>query len=232
MEIKNYTINNLLAYEELIMRFRYLFYAIASFVLIGFFLMLYCSKKSSLEINSFKEIKKHFVNPSVEFRSVPFAVWNDEVTEEKIERQITELHSQGIGGVFIHPRYGLNTPYFSDRYFSLYQFAYEKLKELGMKMWLYDENGYPSGMAGGHVRAEMPESAGKALVPHRYNTLPTDIKGEVLVILKSGKSDFIDITGQLEDEKSKTGNYYVFELVPNSSGKYVDLLIDGVLKNF
>ncbi|HDY88010.1 MAG TPA: hypothetical protein ENH82_07855, partial [bacterium] len=94
------------------------------------------------------------------------------------------------------------------------------------------ENGYPSGMAGGHVRAEMPEAAGKALVPHRYNTLPTDIKGEVLVILKSGKSGFIDITSQLEDEKSKTGNYYVFELVPNSSGKYVDLLMDGVTEKF
>jgi len=214
------------------MRMKYLFFSIAGFFAIAFLLMLYCTKKSTSEINSFEEIKKHFVNPSVEFRSIPFAVWNDDVTEEKIERQINMLHSQGIGGVFIHPRYGLTTEYLSDEYFSLYQFAYEKLKKLGMEMWIYDENGYPSGMAGGHVRAEMPESAGKSLVPHRYNTLPDDLKGEILLVLKSENSGFVDITDQLDNEKSKTGKYYVFELVPNSSGMYVDLLMDGVTEKF
>jgi hypothetical protein len=194
--------------------------------------LLTCTKKEKLTIDTFQEIKQNFVEPPVEFRSVPFAVWNDEVTEEKIDRQINEMHSQGIGGIFVHPRYGMITPYFSDKYFSLYKYTYEKVKSLGMKMWIYDENGYPSGGAGGYVREEMLESAGKALVFHYYDVLPSDIKGEVVVVLKSENSNFIDITNRLEEEKSKTGKYYVFELVKNTANDYVDLLMKGVTEKF
>jgi len=211
---------------------RYLCIFLRNFIFIIFLLIMACSKKTSLEFDSFQEIKGHFDDPPAEFRSAPLWVWNDEVTEEKIDKQLTELHTQGIGGVFVHPRFGFITPYFSERYFSLYQFTYDKLKELGMVMWLYDENGYPSGFAGGHVRAEMPEAAGKTLVRHQYNVLPADIRGEVLVVLKFDGSRFIDITGKLDEERSKTGNYFIFELVPNPSKKYVDLLLDGVTEKF
>ena len=214
------------------MHTKYFLFMITSFILIAFLQMLSCSKEKSLEINSFQEMKEHFANPPAEFRSVPFWVWNDEVTEKKIEEQLTELHSQGIGGVFIHARYGLITPYLSDRWFSLYQFAFDKLKELGMKMWLYDEDGYPSGFAGGYVHAEMPEAPGKILVLRRYNVLPADIKGEVLVVLKKDGSDFVDITNRLKDEKSKSGEYYIYELIDNPSSKSVDLILDGVTEKF
>ena len=212
------------------MRMKYLFIIIL--ILTGFSLIFSCTGKRQSRINSFNEIKKDFSDPPVEFRSVPLTVWNDDITEEKIENQINMLHSQGIGGIMVHPRYGLINPYLSDEYFSLYQFAYKKAKELGMNMWLYDENGYPSGFAGGYVQEEMPEAAGKALVPHRYNTLPVDIKGEIAVVLKLEGSDFVDITDRLEEEKSKTGKYYIFELIPNPPKKYVDLLTKGVTEKF
>lgn len=82
------------------MRMKFLLFPVACFFAMVFLLMLNCSKN----INTFNEVEKHFANPPVEFRSVPLTVWNDDVTEEKIERQINMLHSQGIGGVFIHPR--------------------------------------------------------------------------------------------------------------------------------
>ncbi len=60
--------------------------------------------------------------------------------------------------LFIHPRPGLITEYLSDNWFDLYKYTVDKGKELGMKVWIYDENSYPSGFAGGHVPDEMPES--------------------------------------------------------------------------
>ena len=64
----------------------------------------------------------------------------------------------GIGGVFVHPRPGLITEYLSEEWFELFDYTVQKGKELGMNVWIYDENSYPSGFAGGHVPAEMPES--------------------------------------------------------------------------
>ena len=214
------------------MRIKYIIFAVLFMFFTTFLIMFSCSKVSKSKINSFQEIKKHFADPPAKFRSAPLTVWNDDVTEEKIEKQITEMHDQGIGGIFVHPRFGFMTEYLSDNYFSLYQFTYKKLKELGMIMWIYDENGYPSGFAGGLVREEMPEAAGKSLVHHAYNTLPDEIKGEILIVLKSDNSGFVDITNKLEDEKSKTGKYYIFELKPNPSKKYVDVLLEGVTEKF
>ncbi|MBA7578895.1 hypothetical protein ES708_20761 [subsurface metagenome] len=107
---------------------------------------------------TFKELKSQFRTPSSRYRSAPFWVWNDEMTENQIEEQLTDFKDKGIGGVFVHPRPGLITPYLSDRWFELFRYAVDQGKKLGMEIWIYDENSYPSGFAGGHVPAEMPES--------------------------------------------------------------------------
>src|SRR3989339_1654853 len=187
-------------------------------------LIFSCSKKDTQKINSFREIEKYFSNPPVEFRSVPLWVWNDDVTEEIIDKQLTDLHSKGIGGVFVHPRSGFITPYFSERYFSLYEHTYNKLKELGMIMWLYDENGYPSGFAGGLVKDEMPNAGGKKIAVNNYEVLPKELKGEILKVFKIDGLNYSDITDKLKGEDSQTGDYYVFELVDNPSQEFLDLL--------
>jgi len=45
----------------------------------------------------------------------------------------------------VHPRPGLLTEYLSDEWFHLFDYTVQKGKELGMKVWIYDENSYPSG---------------------------------------------------------------------------------------
>lgn len=61
-----------------------------------------------------------------------------------------DFKAQGFGGAFVHPRPGLVTEYLSDEWFDLYKYSVEKGKELGLNIWIYDENSYPSGFAGGH----------------------------------------------------------------------------------
>lgn len=118
-----------------------------------------CSDKPlSTEIQTYAGLKKNFADPPADYRSAPLWDWNDEITEEGIDFQMQEFKKAGIGGVFVHPRPGLLTEYLSDDWFRLFGHTVQKGKELGMKVWIYDENSYPSGFAGGHVPAQMPDS--------------------------------------------------------------------------
>ena len=209
------------------------------------FILLFtsCTIKNEVsqpEINSFAQLKKLFKTPPVNYRSVPFWVWNDDITEKQINEQLTDFKDKGIGGVFIHPRPGLITPYLSDRWHSLFRYSVDKAKELGMQVWIYDENSYPSGFAGGHVPAEMPESynQGQGLVLKKMNKFPEKIEKEYHLILKKESEEYVDITNNYTSEKGKKGDYYFFELKYYKKSKwyggysYVDLLLEDITEKF
>ena len=96
-----------------------------------------------------------FLSPPARFRGVPFWAWNCKVTKEKIDRQAAYFQQMGMGGAMVHPRTGMDTPYLSDEYWTLVAYAEEKLREKGMTCWLYDEERFPSGAAGGIVTRNM-----------------------------------------------------------------------------
>lgn len=107
-----------------------------------------------------------FQNPGNEYRAHPFWFWNGEMDDEQIRHQISEMEKQGVGGFFICARQGLTVPYLSQAWFHKVRFAVKEAKAKGMKVWLYDEYPYPSGMAGGEVTLEMPEAKQRALIHH------------------------------------------------------------------
>ncbi|MDO4284691.1 MAG: glycosyl hydrolase [Eubacteriales bacterium] len=92
-----------------------------------------------------------FRNPPAEYRGTPFWSWNCEISEELIHSQISVFHKMGFGGAHLHPRTGLETEYLGEEFLRLVQYADEQMKERGMLCWLYDEDRYPSGAAGGIV---------------------------------------------------------------------------------
>ena len=83
------------------------------------------------------------------YKPVPFWSWNDELDEKELENQIQWMHDNGIGGFFMHARGGLTTPYLGKKWFSCVEACLKKAKELNMEAYAYDENGWPSGFAGG-----------------------------------------------------------------------------------
>lgn len=153
-------------------------------------LCCYVGKASSEQPRErqFEKLKAAFKNPSKEFRSAPLWVWNTKVTNADIDRMLRELKSQGFGGAFVHPRPGLITEYLSDDWFRLYKYSVEAGKKLGMDIWIYDENSYPSGFAGGHVNEQMPESynQGQGLDYTKVETLPDNAKDYFLCLKKKG----------------------------------------------
>jgi hypothetical protein len=189
------------------------------------------------EEDSFADLEQSFENPPKEFSTGPLWVWNDVVTKEKIAGQLKAFRDEHILQVFIHPRPGLITEYLSDEWFELARFTMEKAKELGMNVWIYDENSYPSGFAGGHVQAQMPESytQGSAIAMHKGSRINTSGKVEYIVVLKK-EGDGFDTVNQLPE--NFTDDYYAFEVLhEQSSGwyggfSYVDLLIPGVTEKF
>jgi len=200
-----------------------------------------CTRNPGSEgIQCYSEFKKLFTDPPSEYRSAPLWDWNEQITEEGIDFEMKELKKAGIGGVFVHPRPGLLTEYLSDDWFHLFDYTVQKGKELGMKVWIYDENSYPSGFAGGHVPAEMPDSYkhGTGLVIDTLSSLNIQMSDTIEVILKKTGTGYTDITASADQERGKKGTYYVFrKTYPQKSlwyggFSYVDLLYKGVTEKF
>jgi hypothetical protein len=95
-----------------------------------------------------------FQNPTSEYRGTPFWSWNCTLDEKELLRQIDELKEMGYGGFHMHCRAGMATEYLSDEFMKLIKSCVKKAKKEEMLAWLYDEDRWPSGFAGGIVTKE------------------------------------------------------------------------------
>ena len=84
-----------------------------------------------------------------EYAPVPFWSWNNRLDKAEITKQVRQMYEAGYGGFVIHARAGLDTPYLSEEWFECVETALLSAKQWNMKIWLYDEFGFPSGLAGG-----------------------------------------------------------------------------------
>jgi len=209
---------------------------------LALFLLFGCGQEQKKEvspINDFASLQGKLLDPPSEFRSAPLWDWNDKITEEGIDFHMKKFKEGGLGGIFVHPRPGLITEYISEDWHHLFDYTVQKGKELGMKVWIYDENSYPSGFAGGHVPAQMPDSYmhGTGLLCTTQDTLKTDTT-HYEVVLKLENNQFREITGTLQEEQGMTGKYYLFTKTFAKKGywmgnfPYVDLLYKGVTEKF
>ncbi len=92
-----------------------------------------------------------FSTPTAEYRGAPFWAWNNKLDPDQLERQIECFKRMGLGGFHMHSRTGLDTPYLSDEFMNAVKACVEKAKSEQMLAWLYDEDRWPSGAAGGLV---------------------------------------------------------------------------------
>lgn len=82
------------------------------------------------------------------FGPVPFWFWNDKVTEPELRRQIRLIRQGGVRSFIIHARWGLKTAYLGKEWWRLIHAAVDEARSSGLKVWLYDEYNYPSGICG------------------------------------------------------------------------------------
>lgn len=99
------------------------------------------------------DLRAEFANPSARYRGAPFWSWNDRLQVEELVRQVHDMREHGMGGFFMHSREGLETEYMGLEWMECIRETVKAAKEAGTYAWLYDEDRWPSGAAGGLVPA-------------------------------------------------------------------------------
>ena len=105
---------------------------------------------------------EQFKNPPKEERAITFWAWNNNLPDETLLHQIQTFEKMGFGGFYMHSRIGMNVKYMSDEFMDKIKLCAQEAEKRGMFACLYDEDGFPSGYAGGVV-SDNPEYAEKYL---------------------------------------------------------------------
>jgi len=96
-----------------------------------------------------KALLREFAHPPAKYRGKPFWAWNGRLEPEELRRQVRIMKRMGFGGFFMHSRVGLETPYLSAEWFECIKACIDEAEKTGLEAWLYDEDRWPSGSAGG-----------------------------------------------------------------------------------
>lgn len=149
-------------------------------------------------------------------RPICFFTLNDTLTKIGIRETVRKLSEGGFGGVYIHCRSGYTGNYLQQNWFEACDELISVLNELGMEAWVYDEFGWPSGIAGGNVLKKDANYRQKWLVKN------LDVSN------KRG-----DIIGYYTEDKrvtNKENAFFSLEVVSNPS--YVDVLNASATNEF
>ncbi len=191
-----------------------------------------------------KAVKALFKSPPRIYSTGPLWVWNDMLTEAEIRGTLRDLAGQDVKQVWVHPRPGLMTPYLSPEWFRLWKAALDEARKLDMNVWIYDENSYPSGFAGGLVPEAMPESRGRGLSFREVKSAPKwsdDLVGIYRLPEAGTGSDGTskNVSAQVKSgENLPDGRYLVISQARSGNSPwhgnrcYVNLLSPGVTEKF
>jgi hypothetical protein len=116
----------------------------------------------------------YFKNPPPSYSLLPFWSLNNTLDTTKMHWQMDQMLEKGIFGAFMHAREGLNqstTPYFSDGWWTGIESAVKYAHKKGFYTYLYDEDKWPSGSAGGRTIKANPERNIKKIL--RYSEFQT-----------------------------------------------------------
>ena len=170
--------------------------------------MLY--KKSKEE----KLSKELFENPTSEYRGAPFWAWNCELDKKELLWQIEQLKAMGLGGFHMHSRDGMATEYLSDEFMDLIKACVDKAQQEGMKAYLYDEDRWPSGSAGGLVTKDK-RYAQKYLL---FTVNPQDDTVSFKEAYETGKTYFAAAYDVVLNEQGELKDYKKIGLQDNAKG--------------
>lgn len=121
-------------------------------------------------------LRRDFIQPPLAFRGAPFWSWNDHLQIDELVRQVRDMKAHGMGGFFMHSREGLETPYMSPEWMKCIRETVKTAQETGMGAWLYDEDRWPSGFAGGLVPARGGDAfRAKLITLEERQDLPEDV---------------------------------------------------------
>ena len=135
-------------------------------------------------------LKDGFRDPPREYSIEPLWSWNGTLERERIVWQIDQMMEKGVYGAYMHARAGLDdsqTPYFSDGFWAAVKTSVEHAATVGFRTWIYDEDRWPSGDAGGRTRAANPDRFTARGLEHRSH----EVRGPAVLPLHFPKNSFV-----------------------------------------
>lgn len=174
-------------------------------------------------------LKDKLIDPPKEYRPIPFWSWNEKLDEEILKWQIREMNKAGIGGYFMHARGGLETPYLGDEWMNCIKACIEEGKKLGMNSWCYDEEGWPSGFAGGIVTGMGDKYHVRFIVCDKVKVADAHVDKDVLCICTIDDNSTMIHEANVDDLPSDQNIWIVTQ---KSNPYYIDVLNEEVVKAF
>ncbi|MEV8377787.1 glycosyl hydrolase [Kribbella sp. NPDC056861] len=94
-----------------------------------------------------------FLRPPADSRPTVLWFWNGPVTKTLVDTQLADLRSQGVLEVLVFPfeTDALRPVFFSEEWFALIEYTLREAERHGMHVWLFNDDYFPSGRAGGFV---------------------------------------------------------------------------------
>lgn len=142
--------------------------------------------------------KEFFKNPkgNADYTISPFWFWNDLITDEKTTEQLNMMKRINACQPVVHARFGLENEYLSEDWFARIQSVIDTAKKNDMKIWLYDENNWPSGNCSWTITKE--EKYREHFLQFEVTTLKNseefsvDIKNKCYINIMAYKEDSIE----------------------------------------
>lgn len=164
-----------------------------------------------------------------------FWSWNGKIDFEEISEQLTDFADGHFDGVIVHARAGLETAYLSEKWFEAFGFAVSEAERLGLDVYIYDEDGWPSGFAGGIVNGLGEEYWLKGL---KYGKPSEADKNRLVAAFKKsqdGSMNLIDLNdADIADLVFwyKTDSYYVDLMSEKTVRAFIDCTHEEYRKRF
>ena len=162
--------------------------------------------------------------PAPFVRPMPFWFWNGKLDADLFIKQLDDMAEKGIGDVFLHPMpqefrpkdfvSGIEGEYLGREFMAAVRAVVEAAAQRGMRFWLYDEGGWPSGVNLGRVVAARPDLKGKVA---RYNE-----EGNVEFLERGYPVDLLD------PETTQTFISQVHEEYAKVVGEFFGTTIPGI----
>lgn len=150
-----------------------------------------------------KELKRIMDSPNRKYALYPIV--HERICDTALAERNYKL---GFGGAVGNIKYehGFQD---SEKCWKTAENGFRKYKELGMYTWIYDEDGYPSGSAGGYLAEDYPQFTATGLYcyifprilkgPMAYRSSIPDGVLHCAVLLSADGKNTVDITGKLNE---------------------------------
>lgn len=199
-------------------------------------------KKNTTE----KLSKELFEKPTAEYRATPFWAWNCKIDENMASEQIEAFKKMGFGGFHMHSRVGMNMEYLGEEFMDVVKHCVDKAKKEDMLAYLYDEDKWPSGFAGGYItkdpknRQRRIEFSVNEQEHFDWDEALNEGKNYLLavydiVLNEAGELLSYDMIGEKDETKGKKWYVYIKTAAPSpwfNNQAYADLLDKEAMDKF